>query len=132
MQLLQVLRGCLGAYAAGVLLYSALIALYVWQRTPAVFSAGRNFMMGVVYGGAMALPIVLAVILLWIVLAWKKVTVTWPVALIAGAFLTGLASIPLSHNLNGVVAFALIGMLFGAVFWGTAFGRTTRVRLSFN
>lgn len=130
MQFLQVLRGCLGAYATGVLLYSALVALYVWQRDPAVFAAWGNVLIGVVYGGAMAVPITLVVVLLWVVLAWNKVTVTLPVALVAGGVLTGLAAIPFSHNLDGVVAFALIGYLFGAVFWVTAFGWTSRVRLT--
>ena len=131
MQIKAILRGCVAAYGVGVLI---VWADYLWsyqQGTLHVFGPWGSLFVSVVYGGLAALVVSAFVGITWILLAWRRVTVRYDVALAVGAIVTALLSRLLSSEWVATAIALLVGAIFGATFWLASFGRRRSVTMRF-
>lgn len=130
MQLIAVLKGCFATYAVGVLLsWTGYLYSYWWGGLN-VFDQWSSLFVSVIYGAIFAAPVVIFVILLWVILAWRKTIVNFYVAPAVSAVLLG----PMMWALNDGSVFALFigafwGLIFGTIFWLFTFGRRNSAEL---
>ncbi len=131
-QWIYVLRGCVVAYLAGVIVFTIIATL----DGPA--SAGESFALSLIFGGLLAIPFAIVALLIWAVLARmrKRVSVLQAAAICAGVFfcvggVLGFADGGILTLLSALVITPLLGGLFGSVFWFGAFGRQREVQLAF-
>ncbi|MEM6638125.1 MAG: hypothetical protein AAF667_19825 [Pseudomonadota bacterium] len=125
MQFFAVLKGCFATYVVGVAFSWANYLHSYWQGKLHVFDQWSSLFVSVVYGALFAAPIAIFVVLLWVILAWRKVTVKFYLAPTISAVLVGL----MMWALNGGTIYALLlgafwGVFFGTVFWVFTFGRS--------
>jgi hypothetical protein len=130
MQIFAILKGCFAAYVVGVALSWATYLHSYSQGNLHVFDQWSSLFVSVAYGAIFAIPVAIFVILLWLILAWRKVTVYFYLAPAVSAALLGL----MMWALNGSSTYALLfascwGLILGATFWLFAFGRRNSVEL---
>lgn len=85
--------------------------------------------MSLIYGGALALPVTIFVILVWLLLALRKKIVTFDNALIVGVVVFGPMMWGMSSTIDGLIGGSFLGLIFGTGFWLAAFGRRKNVAL---
>lgn len=122
MQLLYVFRGCLLAYAFGVVVM-ALATMFIDGRGPEAWGIIALF------GAFLLVPFLFIVSVIWMVLAGMEKTVTalQAAAICAAVFfclavLLGVADGGLPGLLISAIAAPFVGAVFGAIFWIGAFG----------
>lgn len=125
MQFQKVMRGCLWAYATGVLI-CLLWSLGDGLLSEPVIKGLFVSVLIIAFGAVFASVFSIFAIVLWFVLAKWNVNVAWWVA-------PGVnAGITLCLGLLQTELFVLVpfGALTGAVFWYGAFGKVARVRMA--
>lgn len=130
MQLVSVFKGCLAAYAVGVLFTWAGYLLDIRHRPRPAWDIWNDLVFIAVMGGLVALIATILVFALWFGLARRGATVSYRDALIAGAIGTVLVFWAVGNPLLWLIVGVLLGAVFGAAFWLTAFGRRRQVTLS--
>ncbi|MEQ8294352.1 MAG: hypothetical protein RIA08_19310 [Roseovarius sp.] len=130
MQIVPVLKGCLAAYAVGVLFNWGGQLLSDAQRSARRLDPWNDLWFSAIFGAILALPVTVLVLLLWFFLARRSSTVTYRDALASGAAGTGLVFWAVGNPLPWLLVGLALGAVFGAVFWLTAFGRRRQVTLT--
>lgn len=130
MQIVSILRGCLAAYAVGVLFNWGGQLLSTAHRPGRSLDPWNDLWFSAVFGAILALPMTLLVLLIWYLLARRSKTVTYRDALASGAAGTGLAFWAVGNPLPWLLVGLALGAAFGAAFWLTAFGRRRQVTLT--
>ncbi|MEQ8876989.1 MAG: hypothetical protein RIC49_11335 [Phycisphaerales bacterium] len=130
MQIFSVLKGCLAAYLVGVLFNWTGQLLSSAQGSGQGMDMWDSLWFAAIFGAILALPVTVAVLGLWYVLARRSATVSYRDALITGAGGTLLVFSAVGNPIPWLIVGMLLGASFGAVFWLTAFGRRRQVTLS--
>lgn len=130
MQIVPVLRGCLAAYAVGVLFNWCGQLLSDAQRPGQPLDPWNDLWFSAVFGALLALPVTALVIALWFLLARRSSTVTYRDALTSGAAGTGLVFWAVGNPLPWLLVGLALGAVFGAAFWLSAFGFRRQVTLT--
>lgn len=133
MQILKVLRGCFFAYFFGVSAVWLTDLNSRWDGFQDIL-AYLDFVITVHLQGAIAAGIVTVMVLvLWLGLAYWKTTVAWWAApAVAGLILmVGLITLRINLNISQLTGLILFSCATGIVFWLAAFGRNTRVLLTY-
>lgn len=130
MQILSVLKGCLAAFLVGVLFNWAGQLLSSAQGSGLGMGVWDSLWFTIVFGAVLALPLTLAVLALWAVLARRGTTVSYRDALITGAGGTVLVFWAVGNPLLWLLIGVLLGAALGAAFWLAAFGFRREVALT--
>lgn len=128
-QLKDILRGCVATYVAGTFLLF-ITELPSALTLPSMFTLWESLLLFVVYGAFFAFFTTLIVLLIWLVLASRKATISFPWAPFSGGAILCWLGLLLAGKSGLVVGFAL-GALAGIYFWYWAFGRVWDVRMGF-
>jgi hypothetical protein len=138
-QLLAVSRGCLAAYSFGVVVvWSGYLASHAQGRLH-VFGPLSSLLVSMIYGALLASIVAVLVLSAWAGLAWLGRSVAWwtapltATALCASVIAALLGDADWSAVPAGlwIVQAAAFGAATGLVFWVAAFGRRSRVQMSF-
>lgn len=131
LQYLKVLRGCLAAYATGVFL---LWLEALWNKLmgiDSVLSLWSSLFFLALVGVFIAAFITCIVLIIWALLAKRRVMVSFWVSPLVGVA-TLLALTISSMGLLGIIFSLLFGGLIGVVFWLAAFGSNRKVIIQFS
>ncbi|MEL7177663.1 MAG: hypothetical protein AAGK28_14185 [Pseudomonadota bacterium] len=129
MQLIAVLRGCFTCYLFGVLVAWGSYLHTIWQDEKTVFNEWISLYISVVYGVLFAIPIAFFVVLLWMILAYFRITVSFLVAPATAASLLLMIAVFRTSNVYAISGSVFAGLIIRSVFWLGAFGLKKSVKL---
>lgn len=134
MQALTILRGCFAAYITGVIIVwmGFLAASYLFGPSAEIGPwMWLTLFASAAYGAVLAAIVTVFVLLVWLVLAWRRSLVLWWIAPISSLAVGLLFASVLGGEVVFIIA-AMLGLFLGSIFWLAAFGRSKSALLRLN